>query len=462
MGRPFAQDLRRLKRRLADETGVTLVETIISAMILVVVVGAVFTTIDVGSRTAAANRARSVAATVAERDQERMRGLSALSLANYHYTRTEAVDGNNYTVTSDTEWVYDATGSTESCQNKNTQAEYLRISSTVESSLVGKRIAPVVMRSIVAPRVGSYGPGQGTLAVAVVDELNKPVKNMPVSISGPAGVVDTTNEFGCAIFSHVPVGDYTVSINQAGWVDPQRNQLSQKVETVSSGTTNSTLMTYALAAAIDVRFETKVGDDPIQVARGNGITVSNAKPGSIPFGPPPGPPMVPLITATSLFPFPDGYTAYAGTCESNDPTKYIPEYFATGSPYPGFTLVTPGATVPVTVREPSMNIHVRRRDNPVSPYEDLKNAHVVIKSVEPGCGTFEFTGLTKEGSLSEPGLPFGLYHVCVDDQNGKRVSTTTPIELTDPAGLPLRADGRPQVRFNLDGLLSENGECSTT
>src|SRR5215210_4995352 len=186
-----------LRRRLAAEDGVSLVETLISAVILVIVVGAVMTTIDASGRTAAANRGRTVAATLAEEDQERMRAISAAELSNYSELRTVTRDGQTYQVQSKTDWLYDATDTTETCSTKTTQANYLRMSSTVTSAVVGTRIKPVTMRSLVTPRVDALGAKQGTLGVLVKDQLGKPVRNMPVSISGPLGASESTNDDGC-------------------------------------------------------------------------------------------------------------------------------------------------------------------------------------------------------------------------------------------------------------------------
>jgi Tfp pilus assembly protein PilV len=224
-------------RKLHSEAGVTLIETLIAAALLVVVLLAVFGSLDAASHTTAVNRSRTVAAGLAEQHLERLRSLPATTLATYSPTTvTTKVGSTDYSVTSDAQWVHDASGAPASCDSDGRRADYIRISATVTSNVLGKRVKPVTLTSIVAPKVGSFGANQGTLAVQVKNELDAPVKGMPVSISGPVAVTDTTNEVGCAVFGHIAAGDYTVEVSQPGWVDVNGNQTLSQHASVTSGT----------------------------------------------------------------------------------------------------------------------------------------------------------------------------------------------------------------------------------
>ncbi len=97
----------------------------------------------------------------------------------------------NYSVTSRADWVRDTTGATQSCTNDSTQADYLKISSTITSNVVGTAIKPVTVSSIVAPPVGAFAANQGTLAVKVVDSRSNAVVGMNVSITGARNLVAT-------------------------------------------------------------------------------------------------------------------------------------------------------------------------------------------------------------------------------------------------------------------------------
>ena len=153
--------LRRLRDTdCASESGWALIETMFSAALLVVIALAVMSSMDVASRTSAATKGRTVASSLAEQDQERMRAMTINQLSNYHATADPTVGGVTYHVDSRSEWVQDTSGQVASCSDTG-QASYVRISSTVTSDAVGRDTKPVVMRGIVAPPVGSLGRQPG-------------------------------------------------------------------------------------------------------------------------------------------------------------------------------------------------------------------------------------------------------------------------------------------------------------
>ena len=82
------------------------------------------------------NKSRSVAASLAEQDQERLRSFKANDLNNLEETQTHTVGGVNYTVESETEWVRDANGIV-SCTTDSTQAEYMKLVTRVRARNLG-------------------------------------------------------------------------------------------------------------------------------------------------------------------------------------------------------------------------------------------------------------------------------------------------------------------------------------
>lgn len=463
MNRDSAQRARNLllapiRRRLAADDGVTLVELIIAATVLVVVLLGVLASLDSAASTTAVNRGRTIAAGLAEQDQERMRGMRAVDLSNYHESRVVDVEGVKYTVESRSEWIRDATSTTETCNNDGKQADYMRITSTISTpGVIGKRVRPVELTSLVAPRVGNFGPNQGTLAVQVKDHLDKPVPGVHVNLSGPSTLTDVTNDEGCAVFGHIPTGAYNATLNQAGWVDPSGVQAATKAATVTSGTTKTVAFQYAQAASVTVSFDSKV-NGTVKPAKSLALTAAN--PG-IPTG-------VRVftsataqssITASGLYPFTDGYTFYAGGCPSADPEDYVPNYFASN---PGFLNVSPGGSASVTVRAPALNVQVTRALTQLGApaYPD---AYVIIRSTGAGCNdTFTFNKLNATGTLPDPpAMPFGEYRVCADDRNSRPVgstnvrATTLTIKNDKPDGLPFTAGVPTQkVWINPNGTRS--------
>ena len=96
----------------ASEAGFALLEVVVSAAVFAVVAVAVLAGIDGAQSSTGREKSRSVAANLAERDQERMRAMQVDTLADYTLTATENVDGNAFTIVSTGEWVRDDTGGT--------------------------------------------------------------------------------------------------------------------------------------------------------------------------------------------------------------------------------------------------------------------------------------------------------------------------------------------------------------
>src|SRR5690349_9135723 len=165
----MADDLGDMRvSRLRDEDGFALLEVIVAAALLAVMVVAVFTTFDVANRVSGQEKARAVAASLAQREQEFMRSLPASKLADIADQGTQAlpaeqVDNVSYTITRSAQWL--ARGSqSKSCASTSDSADYMKIVSTV-SAPASTGIKPVTLTSVVAPPAGSFGANQGSLAV---------------------------------------------------------------------------------------------------------------------------------------------------------------------------------------------------------------------------------------------------------------------------------------------------------
>ena len=106
MLRPLRTLHARLTARvgdLRDERGSILLEALASAVLLAVLTLAVLQEVDGATASSARNKARTVAAQLAEQDQERMRGMRFIDLSNYRDSNTVPVDGVAFTVDSRTD-----------------------------------------------------------------------------------------------------------------------------------------------------------------------------------------------------------------------------------------------------------------------------------------------------------------------------------------------------------------------
>ena len=262
------------------------------------------------------------------------------------------------------------------------------------------------------------------------------------------------------MFGRIPIGNYVTTLNQAGWVDKRRAQLSTQNVTVNNGTTVGIQMSYALAAALTVTFETKIGTAALTASTSEALTVANpavpavgADPaGSVTFpsaAPPALPAPVATISALSLFPFPDGYSAYAGNCPASDPTKYNPTgYYAT---YGGFTNVTPGVTTPLKVRVPAFNVQALYKPLAAAA-TPFVGAKVVVKNTtrprlhRRGEHVRLHDGRKRRAAIA--GLPYGNYSACIDDSSVQPVAALrrrTVVPIPPPALHRQHHSGWPAV-----------------
>jgi Tfp pilus assembly protein PilV len=433
----------RMKRpALSDrEAGFALVETLVSAALLVVIAIALLTAAERAASTAGESRARSAAAAIAEEEQERLRSMPVAALSNYHPTaRTVSAGPVDYTVTSRTDWVRDSTGATQSCTNDSTQADYLRITSTVTSSVVGTSTAPVTLTSVIAPPVAAFGPNQGTLAVMIKNAAEKPVVGMNVSITGGASLSDGTNDAGCAVFAYIPKGTYHVLLNTPGWVDQTNKTPVDFTATVTSGTVTVTSRNYDRAAKVAVSYETIVSNQAVTSFGWSASAAVNDTAGPIFAFKATAPPQK-TVDATSLYPQPKGYKFYAGECAGTSPETPLATWFTTAPGSSALFPPPPGSTNgTVTVRQPPVTLTVK---NGAAAAGDV---HIVLTPKDTGCAKLALTTdgsgrLTKQtpGGTFDPGVPFGKYDVCVDGLVGStrkvwRSAALSPLDVKVAAG----------------------------
>jgi hypothetical protein len=409
-------------------------EVVISAAVLLLVVLGVMAALDAVAGTAGANKARTVAAVLAEKDQEELRSLKTADLNQLESLipgpRTVTVDGVPYTITSDAQLVTDAGGEDISCALDDGEGSFVRITSTVKSPMTGAKVKPVTISSIVAPE-----PGSGTLVAMVKNAKDEPVVNMPVQATltdGPSKSV-RTNDGGCAVFGAMESGSYTVQVDQLNWVDPDGNQEVTKTATVSSGTLTTVEFLYDLGATLTVEVATTpattVTPPPAQyddsygiIAGHNGISTG--------FRSFPQASAVQTHTLRGLFPFhEDAYTIYSGTCTDADPiagTRPADYFDLLDNPQEGpvdaTPELTPGEARTITIYEQAINLNATWSSSAItSTTGEQAFAYAYPKAGACGTPTRIPLGTVVAGKAQRPGVPFGTYDVCVE-----RFKSTSP------------------------------------
>jgi Tfp pilus assembly protein PilV len=458
----------RGRLKAASQDGFALMEVIVSAAVLVVVVLGALAAIDAVTSTAGANKARTVAAALAERDQEELRSLRTAELSTLSSLipapRKVQVDRVTYTVTSDAQWVTDAQGKNISCALTNGDGSFLRITSTVTSNARG--VKPVKLTSIVAPQ-----PGSGTLTVIVKNVAGEGVKNLGVEATGPGGVeTKSTDDSGCAIFGAVDSGAYSIRLDQTPYFGTNCVQQQLKNANVAAGSLTTVEMLYDQKASGNVNVTTvippattPVADPTTGVTFGHNLldakfcTVPAAAPNPATYDPRPIPTgsLATGFTGVELFPFATPYKVYAGRCTWADPAKWGANAWSFSTP-----AVTPGGSFgTISVREPATNLRVTRGGSGSGTSRSGAYIHAYPTGADCNDPSNEIVlGPTlSTGVVQYPGLPFGDYELCADWRSSGsywKTTSTTTIQNRVATG------ATTQTRLSISNNSTANGQCT--
>jgi len=399
--------LPSLQARISsEESGFTLIEVLVSAILVVVLSVGVLKALDAAEASSGNTKARAIASNLAQQDQERLRAYRAKELSNARETRVRTIGGVPYTVESRSDWVSDASGS-RSCNGASARADYMKINSTVTwPEMLGAK--PVSTTSVVSAPNGSFGD-EGSLGVEVLNRSGGGQAGVTVTVSGPKNLSDSTDSNGCVFFGFLPEGNYTVSFSKPGHVDANGVNAVSRLVGVQNETTQVQTIDYDLAASRTVNVETKRGaqDSSPRTATTGFISLGHANlasPGYRVFGTGTA---ASSFAPASLFPFTSAYSFYTGNCAANNPEALNP----VGTVFPSLALRTlaAGSTGTITIREPAVRM-MQNGGSTIWP----NNSTAKLTSVT--CGgtttlTTDSSGWAQVGG--EYGIPYGVYNICV-------------------------------------------------
>ncbi len=388
----------------------------VGAVVLIVAGLAIYNGLDGASKTSGRNRNRTVAAYLAQQDQERMRTMDAAALSGgYTDSRVLKIGNINYTVNSAATPINDSSGAL-SCTNNSSSAHYLKITSTVYDPANAN--APVVQDSLLSPK-----PDDGNSAVQVVDRTGTTgVPSVPVTLQEPPGTTVSTDALGCSLFTFLDNStQYHVSFSKPLYVDVNGVNAVTAPITVVPGNVSTTQFQYDRAGSITANFPATAACVGLSVANthlkltpavrnGSEFPQTNCQGTS-----------THTNTAGNLFPFTDAYAVYAGVCTVNDPTKYGQTATFAG-------ILTAGGSQSVTPTTPNVSLTVRRKTS--SGTTNFSGADVQFTETDcddsSGNPLNTFSMLTSDtNGFASLGLPYGAFSVCVDDNQGTSSHRTT-------------------------------------
>jgi Tfp pilus assembly protein PilV len=408
------------------QEGFVLIEVLVSAVVLVIVAGAVFTLLTATARSAAEGRHRSEAFALAQEDQARMRAMRMSELTRLPtLPRTVPLNGTQFEVHSTSVFIEDKTA-TSSCSQGESSADYLRTASEV--TWPGMKGSPVSVQSIVSPSNGSLDPSHGTLTFSVARVGGAPIPGVSLTSSGFNG---TTDANGCVTFPDLVAGNYTVTPSgaTAGLVDKDGKAPGQLTAGVSAETTTLVQLRYDVPGKANISFRTKSSPTGVLVpSSADSIVVSNNEMSEPKVFGTPGGSRVHSIAATPLFPSPSPDAVYAGSCSINNPNP-SGETNPPGAAAIASVTIPPNGIVEGEITLPALYLTVWK-GTLAKPETAVGSANVTVvdKNCKVGSTPVKRTYSTNiEGHLGDPGLPWSTYEVCAD--NGTRHQTVTGVEV---------------------------------
>ncbi len=356
MGRPL---IARLRRRLAGDRGFSLIEAVVALSILALVSTSFSYGMNLALRVTRDDRLREQATHLAERELEIVRNtfqhsdqtgqlgaLKAGTVVNDAPLPGGAkeddleIDGRKFTVTRTNSILLNGEG--QSACDGGGSVDYLTIAVKVRVtwSDTGKEHT-VQSHTLLTPVKGVEGD-VGYLAAKLTDAQGNGTDKVEVVATAP-GFSDSqvTAGDGCAVFMLDKVGTYTLTLDSAGYVNSEGFRTVAKSAALELGKLKVIPFAYGPAATLGISYATAPGHQlPSPLP---GLTLFNSglpAPGELHTSPGGASP----ATISDLWPFPDGYSLWAGTCDQSDPALN-----GLGYPRPVSRTVTPASTTTATV-----------------------------------------------------------------------------------------------------------------
>jgi Tfp pilus assembly protein PilV len=413
------------------DAGFTIIEVVVASTLLLVAFVAAAGLFASGTRVSGDTRMRVVAAQLASSAIEAVRGPAAdptkftTAVQPGTTITTKTVNGLKFTITQEMQWV--AQNSTASaCDSGGIGTNgLLQVNESVTWIGAGGT-APVEATTTLSPPAGAYSAATGSIGVKVLNAAGQGLPNTAVQASGPMTRTQSTTAEGCAFFAFMTPGSYTVSVTAGTGVGDQEQLTPSQGASVTIGQTTAMTFNYDTAATINV-----TGWSGSTMTPATNIPIGVANTSLQPFGAYTY--AAGTATLTPLFPYPSGYTVFAGSCTDSNPvgldTSRNPFY-----PSPGTvaTDVTPGGATATTV--PLYDLPVQVVDgtgNPVagatitaSETTGYPTPNTAVCMNGGATGTPPTYGLVPSDTagMSNNAVPLG--HLTVRAQSGTKSGTT--------------------------------------
>lgn len=404
----------RVRARFASQRGFTLIEVLVSALIVTLIATAVAGALITNTDIIANQNSRSQAETLAEQDQERLKGLSAEQLDNLSQSYNVTVGGATYTINSKA--YYLSTSNGQSCTTAGgASATYFKTISTVtRANAQGKTATLATDESVITP------PAGGSLLAQFHDQTASPLAGVTLAATGPENDTGTSDTSGCVIFSALDSGSYNLTYTDLGYVDPNGNSspITDTATVASTGIASpgrGNPIALGQAGAVQGSFQMS-GAPSAYTAYASGLSWFSSGGAGIPMAAYRDHQVSPVAssiwttnvagtTGTGLFPFvssqnpvtyTNNYQVWAGTCRAEQPpTGYDMFTVAPGSSQ---SSVSSPAAPPVQV--PTLQLTVKKSTGTTVTPTDVK---VTFASSDGSCSDSWALTPTSNGTTGSSG-----------------------------------------------------------
>ncbi len=470
----FRTFIRNTVRRVAQsEDGLSLIEVVITAMLVALIVIGTLTGFQDIDRASADERFHDEAALLAAQSQEQLRSdpastLDALAGASKQTrTYTAKVDGNTYTITQGASYYNEAKpgadclATTASESSSKGDGDYLRVTSTVTwPQLKAAGREAVSESSIITPPDGSaleVDATNGASPEAALSGVTAVVKYTGVEATEATTLEGTTGTAGCVVFGGIPATSAKIEIKELpGYVTTSGAvKVPPKEVTIAPNLTTHDSVVLNEGGAITAKFmytpskgtesstytyegkvETVTGDTFVasfeEATAANEFTVGSTKfeyetSGEHKYKTVPGTylssattPMGSSYSKGDLFPFPSAvikkyWVVYTGDCRENNPNSIdsaVVNTKATVEPGLTTTVNIPTTYLAVSVYTGTTGKTVEATSLPVK-ITNTACAKALTPINASAANLVHEQKTTKEGRLEDPFQPFGKAKVCL-------------------------------------------------
>lgn len=370
---------RLIAAQAGSQAGFMLLEVMISALLVAFIAVGTLNGFDAAGHVSADERAHAEANLLVQQDQDRLKSLTAVKLAElaaseekthqykaangscveeaskkWRYCTGEkrSYTGAVFTIHSSARFI-SAAKESAACEGSEASANYIETKSTASWTTLASGRPEVSQSSVITPPTSLTG-----LFVKVKNQFSEPVSGIEVVLKGATNHTATTPSTGCVLFLAIPAENYALSAGTASYVDQNASKPpASKALTVAEGKVTTAEFVIASPGNIKVEFEnpaakTEVESDTFVAAQAHVSAPSFFLGGE-------AAKRKTSVTLEGLFPFsiyeeskwkPEGYAVYAGDCEANNPktvTASSAEHVE-----PKSALVEAGKTAEVTVEAP--------------------------------------------------------------------------------------------------------------